>query len=134
MNSENRIASFYSNIGNILYSVAACDKVVQKEEILNVRKLLQKDWLIAEKSLKDLEEDSAQKIQNYFYSLLEQSPDPQECFNEFKAFYESNKDMFSKTINDWIINTTSAIAFSFSKNNKSELVMLSKIQILLTQK
>ena len=57
--------------------------------------------------------------------------DSDESFQEFVEFYKDNRGMFSAFIKVLILDTANAISNSFAGKNKAELVMLSKLELLL---
>ena len=54
-----------------------------------------------------------------------------DCFLAFQLFFSENKSLFSQELKKLIWDTAQAIASSYAKKNKSELVLLAKLRILL---
>ncbi len=123
---------FYKNIGMLFYAIAASDKVVQAEEIKTLKELVQKKWVPIESLTDEYGTDEAFKIEMIFDWLEENSPEADWAFKEFKEYKKENEQLFTLQINQLIWETADAIAASFSEKNKSELIMLSKLKILLT--
>jgi len=53
------------------------------------------------------------------------------CYNSFLTFKKEHESLFTDQINTLILKTARAIAASFSKVNKSELMLLAKLNIEL---
>ena len=62
---------------------------------------------------------------------MEYGQSSEECFDEFKDFYKEHPHAFSAEIKSLAKKTAGAIANAFSGKNKSELVILAKIGLLL---
>jgi hypothetical protein len=75
--------------------------------------------------------DAANQIEIVFDVLMEYTRTSEECFEEFKDFYEEHSHAFSDKIKLLTKKTASAIASSFSGKNKAELIMLAKIELLM---
>ena len=54
-----------------------------------------------------------------------------ELFDGFEKYYTDNKTEFSDAINQWIITKANEIASSYARQNKSEIVMIARIRLLL---
>ncbi|MBZ9730972.1 hypothetical protein LB467_14855 [Salegentibacter sp. JZCK2] len=123
---------FYQNIGMLFYAIASSDKVVRPEEIKTLKELVQKKWVPIDTLTDEYGTDEAYKIEMIFDWLEENEPEADWAFNEFKDYKKENERLFSVQINQLIWETADAIAASFAGKNKSELIMLSKLKILLT--
>lgn len=55
---------FYSVIGQLFYAIAAADKTVKQEEIVQLKELIETDWLPLD--------DEARSIEVYFKEALDQ--------------------------------------------------------------
>ena len=53
------------------------------------------------------------------------------CFNSFLTFKNAHEQLFTKDMNMLILKTARIIASSFSKVNKSELILLAKLNMEL---
>ncbi|PRX44073.1 hypothetical protein [Salegentibacter salegens] len=123
---------FYQNIGMLFYAIAASDKVVQAEEIKTLNDLVQKKWVPIDDATDEFGTDEAYKIEMIFDWLEENSPEAEWAFNEFRQYKKDNERLFTSQIKQLIWETADAIAASFAGKNKSELIMLSKLKILLS--
>lgn len=125
---------FYQSIGMLFYAIAASDKVVHPDEIKTLNDIVQKKWVPIDDQSDEYGTDEAYKIEMIFDWLEENSPEADWAFNEFKEYKKDNEHYFTEQINGLIWETADAIAASFAGKNKSELIILSKIKILLTSK
>ena len=123
---------FYSSIGNLFYAIAASDKVVRTEEIRTLKELVKEKWVPVDNATDEYGTDEAYKIEIAFDWLQENDPEAAWAFNEFQDYKKDHEKVFTQDINQLIWETADAIAASFSGKNKSELIMLSKLKILLT--
>ncbi|MAO07125.1 MAG: hypothetical protein CL596_00260 [Alteromonas sp.] len=131
--SENTQLSFYQKAGELFYTVAAADGVVRKKEFQALKKMVKEEW----KDLDDFEDefgvDAAHQLEIVFDWLDYESLDAEECFESFEDFYKEHPTLFSKKRKDLILKTAHAIAHAFAGKNKSELIVLGKLQLLFNR-
>lgn len=123
---------FYQNLGKLFYAIAAVDNNVRDEELDKLKNVVKKEWLTTnfiDDSLKISIEDS---IINTFKWLHDDNEyNAETCYNSFLTFKTEHEWLFTNEINTLILKTARAIAASFSKVNKSELIMLAKLDMEL---
>jgi hypothetical protein len=124
---------FYRLLGKTFYSIAMVDKTVRQEEIDKLKGLVQKQWLPVEDSLDVFGSDSAHQIEIVFDWLVENDCEYEQIIPEFKNFKLEHKSLFTPEVNDLILKTASAIASSFSGKNKSEHVLISRLNSILEE-
>jgi len=121
---------FYQNLGKLFYAIAAADKKVRNEEYDKLREIVRADWLTVDELEDDFQTDAAYQIEIVFDWLnTEDTLDAETWFDEFIQFNEENAPLFTKPIQDLILKTAHAIAASFSGKNKSELIMLARLNL-----
>ncbi|MEL6924017.1 MAG: hypothetical protein AAFO94_08210 [Bacteroidota bacterium] len=113
----------YTAIGQLFYAIAACDKTIRPEEKEVLRKALRQSWLPADQA--------AMAIAYEFRRLLDSSPDAWNSYHFFENYWNGHRDQFTDDIADRIRKTANAIADVVGGKNKSELVMLSRLDGLL---
>lgn len=132
MKAQEKIALvFYQNLGKLFYAIAAADKKVHQEEFHKLKELVKKYWLdvhIIEGAKLD---DATNQIEIIFNVLDKQELSAETCFNDFVNYKNEQKHLFTDKINSLIIKTASKIAYAFSGINKSELILLAKLDIEL---
>jgi hypothetical protein len=129
--AEKTSLTFYQKTGELFYAIAAADKVVRKSEYQSLKDMVQSDW----KDLDDLQDDygvdAAYQLEIVFDWLDYESLEANLCFESFRDFYKEHPALFTKKRKELILKTANSIANAFSGKNKSELVLLGKLQLLL---
>lgn len=119
---------FYQNLGKLFYAIAASDKTVRDEEFTILKEIVKSQWLDIDPIEDDFNTDSAYQIEVVFDWLNNQGVlDANTCFNEFITYKDEQKHFFTDKIKQLILITARAIASSFSGVNKSELIMLARL-------
>ena len=130
---QNKNVSFYHQLGKLFYAIAAADKVVRDEEYSRLQYCVLNYWL----DLDDLQDtfgsDAAYLIEIVFEGLEAFNEDPQEMFKAFIAYKNEQSHLFTIAMNNIILQTAWEVARSFSGVNKSELVMLGKLELALSE-
>ena len=123
---------FYQNLGKIFYAIAVADHVVRDEEYTTVINLVETYWLPEDSVLLSSKSDEKNAIIDTFKWLYEhKEEDADECYKSFISFKKSNPSIFTKNINALILKMVGKIAMSFSGQNKSELILLAKLDFEL---
>jgi len=74
--------------------------------------------------------DAAYQIEIVFDWMDYEELQAEDCFNEFTLFYKENKSLFTDAVKQLTYTTANSIANAFSGKNKSELMMLGRLQLL----
>jgi len=123
---------FYQSLGKLFYAIAASDKIVREKEIETLIELVKSKWLPLDDFEDEFQVDAAYQIETVFDWLdCEGGLEADSCFKEFKSFKKENESLFSDKRKQLIWMTSTAIANSFSGKNKSELIILAKLKMLL---
>lgn len=130
-NTPKTMNGLYENLGKLFYAVAISDGTVHAKEWDKVKEIVKEDWLYVDDFTDRYGSDAANQIEIVFNVLMEYTKTSEECFEEFTNFYEQHPHAFSDKIKVLTRKTATAIANSFSGKNKSELIMLAKIELLL---
>jgi len=123
--------TFYQKLGNVFYAVAAADNVVNKEELSELRKTVESEWLSFDSSFDEFGTDSAYQIEIAFDWLQDNNMDIKRAVPALKEFKEQHPSLFTKPVNELILKTAEAIASSFSGKNEHELDLLNQLKTLL---
>lgn len=130
--SLNLEIEFYQSLGKLFYAIAASDKIVRKSEIETLLELVKSKWLPLDEFEDEFQVDAAFQIETVFDWLdFEGRLSADSCFKEFKLFKAENESLFNKERKQLIWMTSNAIANSFSGKNKSEILILAKLKMLL---
>lgn len=130
-NTPKTMNGLYQNLGKLFYAMAISDGSVHVKEWDKVKEIVKEDWLYVDDFTDRYGTDAANQIEIVFDWLLEYEKNSEECFEEFKEFYAEHPHAFTKEIKSLTEKTANAIANAFSGKNKSELVLLAKINLLL---
>jgi len=121
----------YQNLGKLFYAMAISDGSIHVKEWDKVKEIVKEDWLYIDDFTDRYGTDAANQIEIVFDWLVEYEKSSDACFEEFKDFYKEHPHAFSEEIKVLAKKTAGAIASSFSGKNKSELILLAKIELLL---
>ncbi|HRC32243.1 MAG TPA: hypothetical protein PK736_02235 [Bacteroidia bacterium] len=124
---------FYSNLGKLFYAIAAADKTVAEAEINTLKQIVNTEWLALDGAKDKTEVDAMRQIKITFEQLNTQKANAKNCMAEFKSFKESHAHLFTYNVKQLIWKTANAIASSFSRKNKSELVLIAELATILKQ-
>ncbi|UJH67980.1 hypothetical protein [Allomuricauda sp. SCSIO 65647] len=123
--------AFYQKVGCLFYSIAMADQSVHIRELDALKKIVRDQWLSLDDTEDEFGSDSAFQIEIVFDWLLEYEKEGPSCFEKFEDFYHEHYSIFSPKVKELILKTAHAIANAFSGKNKSELVLLGKLELLL---
>ncbi len=112
-------------LGHLFYAIANADKKITKEE---------KDEVLSIIEGSNLNLHSYEILLNTFSNLDAINESPENAFKVFVKFYADNKNLFNAKVNSEIIKASDRIAAAFSNKNKSELILLGNLSILLSKK
>ncbi len=123
---------FYQNLGKLFYAIAAVDKHVHDVEFDKLKTLIKEEWLIVDDFEDDFKTDASYQIEIVFDWLLNKDKlDPNKLFDDFIKYKKRHETQFTNKHKKLILKTANAIASSFSGKNKSELIMLAKLEMNL---
>ena len=117
---------FYQNLGKLFYAIAIADGKIETNEIEVLIDAVTNDWSSSENGYLIVD------VFNWLNTDKEYTAD--HCFDGFIEFKNANRDLFTEDVNKKILDTAIKIASSFSKTNKSELMLLAKLEIELNKK
>ncbi|KKL73360.1 hypothetical protein LCGC14_2075700 [marine sediment metagenome] len=121
----------YQNLGKLFYAVAMADKKVVPKEVEKLKEDVRKYWLEVDAIEDEFGSDAAYQIEIVFDWLQNEEEESQFYFDEFVDFYKEHPSRFDPKIKELILKTADDIASSFAGRNKSELILLSKLESLL---
>jgi len=121
----------YQNLGKLFYAVAMADKKVVPEEVEKLKEAVRKYWLQVDDIEDEFGTDAAHQIEIVFDWLQNEEKDGEHYFREFTDFYKEHPSKFNDKIKQLILRTAYDIASSFAGRNKSELILLAKLKMLL---
>jgi len=122
-------AKFYQNIAKLFYAIAASDKTVHEDEFYILKSIVKEEWLVVDGSEDEYETDAAHQIEFVFEWLKLKELDAYVCYKEFIEYKNEHPYFFTDQLNNLIMKTAGKIAASFAGKNKSELIMLAKLNL-----
>jgi hypothetical protein len=121
----------HQNLGKLFYAVAMADKKIEEEEIAALKTDILQRWYNLDSELNELVLDNHQDIITVFTQLHNIKAESDSCFLEFREFFNEHQNLFNTDLRKLIWDTAQDVASSFAKKNKSELILLAKLKILL---
>lgn len=122
--------TFYQKIGELFYAIAAADKVVRKAEYDVLKDLVKNSWETRDHSTDEFGSEAVYQMEIVFDWFDYERMDADSCFDSFSEFYKEHPSIFTKSKKKLILQTAFAIANAFSGTNKSELILLTKLELL----
>lgn len=119
---------FYQNLGQLFYAIAAIDKVVRKTEYDALKKIVVEHWKSFEETQTGYQKPVAYHMEIVFEWFDYERMDAQDCFDTFCDYAKEHTATFTKEKKELILKTAEAIANSFAKKNKNELIILTKLE------
>lgn len=118
-------------LGYLVYAVASADKHVSEEEKKVVHDKLNEQW----KVLADSEDPFGVRAMDMIDKMMIQMDGLQissnDAFAEFGRIFEEQREQFTPEIRNFMIEICISTGSAFNRMNKSELVLLSRIEQML---
>jgi hypothetical protein len=131
-NKKHLNVHFYEILGKLFYAIAAVDGLVEPTEFNKLKDIVKTKWLSVDDTEDLFHTDAAYQIEIVFDWLNEQNNlNSDKLFNDFVIYKNEQTHFFTQPIKELIIKTAHDIADSFSGKNKSELILLAKLDIEL---
>ncbi|MDO5989776.1 hypothetical protein Q4Q39_20425 [Flavivirga amylovorans] len=125
MKDIDKSIEFYEALANLFYAVSMSDGQITREEKLKIIEFVKKYWTVTIDN-----ENSQEFIYQTLKELIKNKSKPESAFLVFKDFYLNNKKGFHQDLLTRILIASNAIASSFGKKNKSELIVLNNLMLL----
>ena len=122
---------FFQKTGKILFAIAMADKKIAPQEYEALQSIIQEEL-----KLSHLKEDELKHITQLKYAfdwMIENPKTIDDILIEYIEFLNNNRALFTPEIKDFIYKTANRIAGSYANKNKSELIVLAKIHLLLKE-
>lgn len=124
--------AFYQNLGKLFYAIAASDGNVRDLEFDKLKGCVKKQWLDIDELEDTFGTDAAYQIEVVFDWLNNvEELNVKACYDDFMTYKNDQNHLFTIEVRRLILKTASSIAYAFSGINKSELIMLAKLDIEL---
>ena len=119
------------NLGKLFYAVAMADKKIEEEEIAALKTNILQRWDSPDSKPNGLVLDGHQEIFTIFKELQNTRAESETCYMQFQEFFNEHKQLFNEELRKLIWDTSQDIASSYAKKNKSEIIVLAKLKMLL---
>ncbi len=124
---ETNSNSFYVKLTHLFYAVAMADKKMVVEEKRKIVSYVEKYWSHSFDKGKGKE-----VIYETMRELIKKQMTSEEAYEVFKSYVLSLPDGFSDDLSKKIMEAADGIATTMFKKNKSELILLTKLKILIS--
>lgn len=121
-------AEFLGLLTRLLYSIAWTDKNGHPKELKKIKQILFGEWVNKETARQEFRDHLFLKQQ--IAHAEEQEVSTENCFSEFQVFYEAHKNLFDVQLCDMILKSCNEVARAYAGANKSELILLLKLELL----
>lgn len=118
-------------MGKLFYAVAMADNKVNPKEVEQLHTAVRQYWLPVDTEEDAFGTDAAYQISIVFDWLQAEGDSDGAYFEDFEGYYKAHPSKFTPEIKKLVYDTAEAIAASFAGKNKSELVLLAKLKLLL---
>lgn len=129
MKTKNLNITFYQNIAKIFYAIAKADNIVTPTEVKALKQVVKEKWLQVDETFDVFGTDTVYQIEIVFDWLYSKNVTSADCYEDFVEYYQNHSYFFSSEIKKLILETSGRIASSFSQKNKSELILLAKLNL-----
>ena len=113
----------YQALAYLFYAVAMADRKIEMDELAALQKEIQTHWPGQDGTI----------IAARFEGIMQHGLSAEEAFPHFEQYFLKHKAHIPSALRHTIFASADAIASAFARKNKSELVLLSKLQLLFTQ-
>ena len=129
--TKHKMISFYQQLARIFYAVAAVDGEVRTEELEQIKRILKTEWILPGNGPELLGTDAVYQIERALDWLLPLEWDTEKAIEEFETFKNQHEELFSAKVTHLILKTLHSIAAAYAGKNKSELVFISRLFLIL---
>ena len=122
---------FYKELGNLFYSIAASDKIIDESERKKLDEEVQFAWRHYDHSTDRFGTDRAFLIEFEFETMEEEMVPAEKAYQSFKDYFEENEKQIDGLTRKRIFNSAIHIAESVRKVNSAEHKYLSRLKKLM---
>lgn len=122
------------SLSYLFYAVARSDRRIEKEEKAKIHELINDNWKILARKGDPFGVKAVELIDKMIAELDEDEYDSETALRQFKSIYDANREQFTPELKQFILDVCMKTAHAFNQMNKSELVILSRIENVLKDK
>lgn len=117
---------FYQNLAKLFFAISALNKQVYDKEFNKLKTLVKEQW----RKNEGVNDNTVIQIVSALDWLKKNEKLNSKLYvDDFVNYKNKYPDLFTADIKKWILETAHAIAVSFLGLNKSELIILAKLDI-----
>jgi hypothetical protein len=120
-------SKLFEHLGKVFYAIAAIDHDLHEEETLRLKKEIEQYW---KPEYPEAPYSMAFYIWHAFELARRSDTTAEEAFGQFVEYYKDSPEEFPEDKQNLIMDTANAIANAYAHKNKSELILLAKLQLL----
>lgn len=114
--------------GYAVYAVAYADRSIDPEEKKALHQFLNENWIDIADTTDPFGVKSMEFVEQMVEALASDKMDVEVAFDRFKESFHSWNDRFSNEHQKFILDLCIKVGSSYNRLNKSELIMLSRIE------
>ena len=118
-------------VGRILHAIALCDGNLHKEEEIALIQALEDYRELLITNIAVAERERLMTTSDLIRSLESKREGDLNPFQAFRSYYEAHLEEFQEEYRDLILKKANDIATAVAKKNKSEIIMMAKLSLLL---
>ena len=114
--------------GYAVYAVAYADKSIEQEERAAIHLFLNENWMELADSSDPFGVKSIEFIEQMMDALVSDKLNSELAYERFKELFDSLQNLLSSNQQKFMLNLCIKVGNAFNRMNKSELVLLSRIE------
>lgn len=114
--------------GYAVYAVAYADKSIEQEESAAIHLFLNENWMELADSSDPFGVKSIEFIEQMMDALVSDKLNSELAYERFKELFDSLQNLLSSNQQKFMLNLCVKVGNAFNRMNKSELVLLSRIE------
>ena len=118
-------------IAYLAYAVASADQHVNDTERKAIHSFIDEHWQLLADEEDPFGARTLDFVDKIIPALESNHMSSEEAFTHFKEMFEAKKELFSTELKTFIIQLCIRTGAAFNQMNKSELVLISRVELLL---
>ncbi|MGI9545718.1 MAG: hypothetical protein ACR2MM_00665 [Flavobacteriaceae bacterium] len=124
------INDHFCQVGRLFYAIAICDGKLHPSEMLNLKDGLNAYNQYLRNTYHTTIYTASFYIEDVLSTIVDEGLDSWAYFGKFKDYFEQHRDEFTDEQKDLILSKVKEIGSSYAKQNKSELVLIARTNLL----
>ncbi len=121
-------SELFESLGKVFYAIAVADRNLHENETARLKAEIEKYW---KPVFMEAPYSMAYYIWHAFELARRNNVPAETAYDAFRNYFEKKQEAFTAEIRNLIMDTANAIAASYADKNKSELILLAKLQLLM---